>query len=97
MSSFRTPNKTTGKRRAEGSPSELLAAFKKLRIAPTEPIDVTHKTDDEKTEPTNQMKARYGDWWGAPNVDGDRCSRYQYEFFAQEAKKKEEAKKEEAN
>ena len=40
---------------------------------------------DLAEDPTQEINIiehpRFGDWWGAPNTDGDVSSRYQIEYF----------------
>ena len=41
---------------------------------------------DLAEDPTQEINIiehpRFGDWWGAPNTDGDVSSRYQIEYFS---------------
>ena len=41
---------------------------------------------DLAEDPTQEINIiehpRWGDWWGAPNTDGDVSSRYQTEYFS---------------
>ena len=41
-------------------------------------VDIT----EDPTQEINIIEhPRFGDWWGAPNTDGDVSSRYQIEYF----------------
>ena len=77
-----------------GSFLVAVQTFKKLKSSSETAIDVDA---EDKEEVKKEQKVatrfgvfRYGDWWGADNVDGDTNSRFRMEFFQEHAQKEKQ-------
>ena len=60
-------------------------AQKKCATICSTPLKSESTVIDLAEDPTQEINIiehpRWGDWWGAPNTDGDVSSRYQIEYF----------------
>ena len=61
-------------------------AQKKCATVLSTPLKSESTVIDLAEDPTQEINIiehpRWGDWWGAPNTDGDVSSRYQMEYFS---------------
>ena len=77
-------------------------AQKKCATICSTPLKSESTVIDLAEDPTQEINIiehpRWGDWWGAPNTDGDVSSRYQMEYFStlSSGQKPEEVHKEAA-